>query len=95
MNPVQALSFENPRRAMNITICSISGELLAFSGVCGGERERSLDSNDKACCWRSYDLCLLYILKILVLALHARVSRFALEAGRGLQPRHIRLMPHD
>ena len=45
----QALSFENPRRAMNITICSISGELLAFSGVCGGERERSLASNDKAC----------------------------------------------
>ena len=45
----QALSFENPWRAMNITICSISGELLAFSGVCGGERERSLASNDKAC----------------------------------------------
>ena len=40
--------------------------------------------------------CAYYILiKILVLALHARVSRFALEAGRGLQPRHIRLMPHD
>ena len=43
----QALSFENPWRAMNITICSISGELLAFSHMCGGERERSLASNNK------------------------------------------------
>ena len=45
---------------MNITILSISGELLAFSGVCGGEHERSLVSNDKACPTQA--VCILFIM---------------------------------
>jgi len=45
----QAVSFEKSRRAMNITRSTILGKLIAFSGVCGGDRERSLALNDTAC----------------------------------------------